>query len=154
MRELIDLVNPAGLHTFSCRARTAFKLGHSCSVPVQTVLCLFAAISVFFCPWSDPWHQLWPWIWATDRACYQPMVLPSLLSPVGLHPLGEGMTCPGSLSLPLGSSWPLLLPGIRFLSMDFFFLPFFFSSYPNAFFVHNSTGLFDSQLIVTLGACL
>lgn len=154
MRELIDLVNPAGLHIFSCRARTAFKLGHSCSVPVQTVLCLFAAISVFFCPWSDPWHQLWPWIWGYWQSLLPAHGSAQFAQPCRTAPTWWGHDLPWITLIALRQQLALATPWHQIFINGFLFSSFFFSWYPKAFFVHNSTGLFDSQLIVTLGACL
>lgn len=63
--------------------------------------------------------DLGPTSGAVDGPCNQPTDRPCYSTHVRLYAVGEGMASAGSPStcMPLGSSWPLLLPDSRFLSV-------------------------------------
>lgn len=115
----------------ACRARTQFQLSPGLSVPVQNILlvCLFQPF-----PWpclllllmGSPASSVDLGLGLLVDPATSPRLCPPRSAPVGLGALGDGMACAGSplTPMPLGSSWPLLLPDTRFWSMDFFF--FFF----------------------------
>lgn len=70
-----------------------------------------------------------------------PQLCPLCSAPVGPCAFGEGTACAGSplTPMPLGISWPLLLPDILLWSMDLFFLFIFWNR--STFWVHLwSTG--------------